>query len=105
MINKILQIIQYYKFPKYYINKGVSINRTYFSLLKHAKQHPEFSWAYSVIKCYNDGWKRNDDYGYDKSNVYMRIWTFKGLIKARRNFKHKSCSETMNSNFTQLKDK
>ena len=109
IIENIKTYLEYRKYPKYFVNRGVCVyDRCYFSLYKNPQQHPEYDWCYSVESlCMFDAkvrWIRNNKFGYPKDNLYKRIWTFKELIRIRRLFKLNSTSRTLNSDMTPLKE-
>jgi len=71
-------LIKYYFRPKYVVMKGVQIeNRA----IMYIGAHPEFKkddHGNSVVNF------KNCKHEYYASNIYLRIWTFKSLLKWRR---------------------
>lgn len=102
MIKTIIKAYRYFRYPKYAIFKGIQIeDRAYFSMAKNLKQSGEYGRAYSVerFSLPYDGWKRSRDYELWKDNLFLRIWTFKQLIRVVRILKQKGYSETRHESF------
>lgn len=86
MFKCIKKLINYYKYPKYVVMRGIKIDdRALYFLGKNAVQSLEYAGAWSLVtndQTGNRNWLRT--YEYFKSNKYKRIWTMKQLRGVRR---------------------
>jgi len=92
MIDKIKNIYEYYKNPKYRIMKGVCINnRCVLFMGAYPIKPKDIAKSYKIHGyCDEDFYNKhyisfeNQNYTYSKSNRLCTIWTFRQLIKWRR---------------------
>ena len=90
MIN-IFKCIEYYRNPKYRIMKGIQIQNRAIMFLGANPRPPKdkarlietHGYVDDSIQSLKISFKNQND-TYWKSNMYCRIWTFKGLIKWAR---------------------